>query len=183
MDNEVKFDPFPKIPRWSRTITVTEKCNGSNAGIYVAEDFVTMKVASRTRWIVPGDDNFGFAKWATEHEKELLTLGPGMHFGEWYGRGIQCNYGLKERRFALFNTKLWSDPAKRPACCDVVPVLYEGPNDEAAVLAVLDSLRADGSRIAPGFMQPEGIIIYHHALGGYFKKTLLKDAEWKGKSE
>jgi tRNA(Ile)-lysidine synthase len=46
----------------------------------------------------------------------------------------------------------------------------------------LDLLRREGSKAAPGFMQPEGIIIYQSAARMYFKKTLDKDDEWKGKA-
>ena len=55
-----------------------------------------------------------------------MELGVGQHFGEWWGFGIQRGYGLHERRFSLFNTGRWSDPAVRPACCGVVPVLADG---------------------------------------------------------
>lgn len=185
MDNAlqpVKFEAFPKIPRWHRDIVVTEKLNGTNAGIYIADDFTTMLAASRSRWIYPGDDNHGFAAWATHNRDELLKLGPGMHWGEWWGRGIQSGYGLQEKRFSLFNTHRWSDAAVRPACCGVVPVLYEGPNDEAAIFNTLAMLANNGSFAAPGFMRPEGIVIFHKASGQLFKKTLDHDAEPKSKA-
>lgn len=50
---------------------------------------------SRTRWITPEDDNYGFAKWANENKEELLKLGIGQHFGEWWGSGIQRGYNLQ----------------------------------------------------------------------------------------
>ena len=34
-----------------------------------------------------------------------------------------------------------------------------------------------------GYKLPEGIVIYHKAAKMYFKKTILKDNEWKGKYE
>jgi hypothetical protein len=79
---------------------------------------------SRSRWITPDDDNFGFAAWVEANRDELLTLGPGRHFGEWWGSGIQRGYGLPkgEKRFSLFNVSRWGE--SRPACCHVVPVLY-----------------------------------------------------------
>jgi hypothetical protein len=46
--------------------------------------------------------------------------------------------------------------------------------DYAIELAIVD-LRALGSKAAPGFMNPEGIVIYHQAAKMYFKKTLLND--------
>jgi hypothetical protein len=60
-----------------------------------------------------------------EHRDDLLTLGPGRHFGEWWGAGIQRRYGLTEKRFSLFNVTRWGEA--RPACCHVVPTLYRGP--------------------------------------------------------
>ena len=117
-----EFKPFPKMARLSREMIVTEKIDGTNASICITEDggFFT---GSRTRWITPKDDNYGFSKWAHEHKDELMTLGPGTHFGEWWGQGIQRNYRLTEKRFSLFNVSRWADDAARPGCCHVVPVL------------------------------------------------------------
>lgn len=175
-----EFVPFAKIPRLSRECTITEKIDGTNASILISEDG-EFHTGSRTRWIIPGDDNMGFAKWAHENRDELMGLGAGLHFGEWWGLGIQRKYGQDRKRFSLFNTHKWCDASVLPACCDVVPVLYQGPFNEPDIERVMNHLREDGSTAAPGFMNPEGIIIYHHALGGYFKKTLDKDEEWKGK--
>jgi hypothetical protein len=44
----------------------------------------------------------------------------------------------------------------------------------------MDELSVMGSRAVPGWMQPEGIVIYHVQGGVYFKKTFEKDAEGKG---
>lgn len=70
-----------------------------------------------------------------------------------------------------------------PACCDVVPVLYEGMFTELRIDNALQTLRIEGSRAAPGFMQPEGIIIYHQAAKMYFKKTIVGDEKPKGSQE
>lgn len=172
-----EFVEFPKISRWSREIVVTEKIDGTNACIHIEQDG-TFLTGSRTRWIEPGDDNFGFAKWAHDRREELATLGPGTHFGEWWGQGIQRKYGLAEKRFSLFNTHRWGD--SRPACCYVVPVLYQGPNDQAAINQALQSLEARGSIASPGFMKPEGIVIFHTAGQVLFKKTIVKDELPKG---
>lgn len=176
-----EFQPFPKIARLSREIIITEKIDGTNASIWIGEDG-EMRCGSRTRWITPTDDNFGFAAWAHEHADELRQLGPGHHFGEWWGAGIQRRYGLTERRFSLFNTARWGDPAQRPACCHVVPVLYQGVFTTQAVADALDSLAHHGSEAAPGFMRPEGVIVYHVAAGVGFKKALEKDDEPKSKA-
>ena len=174
------FVEFPKIPRLSRRCVVTEKIDGTNACIFIGEDGEFL-VGSRTRWITPENDNHGFARWAYEHKDELLGLGPGRHFGEWWGQGIQRGYGLKEKRFSLFNVSRWGDDAVRPACCHVVPVLFRGLFDSYAVERCIEKLVEQGSVAAPGFMRPEGVVVYHVAANRYFKKTIEKDEEPKGK--
>ncbi len=175
-----EFQEFQKIARLSRNCVITEKIDGTNACVFIGEDgeFLT---GSRTRWITPEDDNYGFAKWALAHKDELMALGPGRHFGEWWGSGCQRGYGLtnREKRFSLFNTGRWNDLTPPPACCHVVPVLYTGIFTSTAVDACLDILRTQGSRAAPGFMKPEGVVIYQTAGRCYFKKTLEKDDEPK----
>ncbi len=180
---DINFEEFPKIARLSREMVITEKLDGTNAQVQILEDG-TVLAGSRNQYITPKNDNYGFARWVEAHEEELRILGPGRHYGEWWGSGIQRGYGLKggDKRFSLFNIKRWSDPAVRPACCDVVPVLYRGLFDTNVIHEIMDSLRIGGSFAMRGFMNPEGIIIYHVASGQLFKKTLDKDDEWKGKS-
>ena len=67
------------------------------------------------------------------------------------------------------------------ACCDVVPTIYRGDFINDAVTNALEDLRTNGSKAAPGFMKPEGIVVYHTACRQYFKKTIEKDEEPKGK--
>ena len=174
----MEFTPFQKIPRLSRDCVITEKLDGTNASIYIGDDGLFL-TGSRTRWITPADDNHGFSRWAYEHRDELLLLGPGHHFGEWWGVGIQRRYGLVEKRFSLFNTRRWSDASVRPACCHVVPVLYTGPFTTVMTEAAMLRLQNFGSAAAPGFMDPEGIIVYHEASGALFKKTIKGDEEGK----
>lgn len=172
----MEFKEFPKIFRLHREIVVTEKIDGTNAQIFIGDDG-TFMTGSRSRWITPMDDNFSFAAWAAMNKDELMKLGPGSHFGEWYGAGIQRKYGLKEKRFALFNTHRWG--IERPACCEVVPILYQGVFNESAIQTAMDSLRTEGSRMVPGFMKPEGIVVFHSQANICFKKTLEKDEEHK----
>jgi hypothetical protein len=175
------FVGFPKIGRLFRDIVITEKIDGTNGCIRVPEPpDVRILVGSRTRWITPEKDNHGFAKWAYENWLELTKLGPGLHFGEWWGQGIQRNYGLKEKRFSLFNTAKWSDPAVRPACCGVVPVIYAGPMSVCAVNQCINDLRMKGSVAVPGYMNPEGIVVFHTAANVCFKATLEGDEKPKG---
>jgi len=170
----MEFTAFQKLPRLSREVIITEKIDGTNASVCITEDGQFL-VGSRTRWITPENDNHGFAAWAYSNKEELMKLGVGHHFGEWWGTGIQRRYGIADKRFSLFNTARWSDPETRPACCDVVPVLAAGVFSSPMIEAQILRLQADGSVAAPGFMNPEGIVIYHTAAGISFKKTIDKD--------
>lgn len=161
------FEGFGKIARWSKDLILTEKLDGTNAQILITEDDRVF-AGSRTHWITPEKDNYGFARWVKDNESALKAeLGHGRFYGEWFGAGIQRRYGLKEKRFSLFDTRFTG----KVSLCGVVPVLYEGPNTPGVVEEVLQMLKAEGSRAAPGFMDPEGIIIFHTAQRSYFKKT------------
>jgi hypothetical protein len=172
----IDWTPFPKIPRWSKGgVIISEKIDGTNASVIVSGDGTKVYAAKRTSVMHQGD-NFGFRAWVEANAAELLKLGPGTHFGEWYGQGIQRGYGLTEKRFALFNSFRWSDE-RRPACCGVVPVMAKCSMREAsaAIDAAMASLALNGSLIVPGFMKPEGIVIFSEASGTYFKMTFDGD--------
>ena len=208
------FTPFPKIARLLREVLVTEKLDGTNSTVHIQaadgpaegcvwqNDKVAIYAGCRTQWITPEKDNHGFARWVLEHADELRQLGEGTHRGEWWGQGIQRNYGLKEKRWSLFNTMRWchhdEEPQisnmtwdekarmmvpryqeRAPACCHVVPVLYRGMFDTAMLEGVMTLLKAQGSRAAPGFMNPEGMVIYHIAGNMGFKRTIEGDDEPK----
>ena len=168
----MEFESFNKISRLSREMVITEKLDGTNAQIFIGEDgeFLT---GSRKRWITPEEDNFGFSRWAHEHKEQLMGLGEGTHYGEWWGQGIQRKYGLTEKRFSLFNTHRWGDD--RPDCCDVVPVLYKGMFNTTRIDEVLEDLAEHGSYAEEGFMNPEGIVIFHTHGNLLFKKTIKND--------
>jgi len=200
--SDTAFRPFSKIPRFFREITVTEKLDGTNGQIFIAHQpdhpeaddsgFIVL-AGSRNRYLTPeglgskGCDNFGFAAWVQLHREELKEgLGEGRHFGEWYGSGIQRGYGLTEKRFALFNTQRWTGVVRDgstvetatepPACCEVVPVLYRGQMlSSVTIRAHLTQLEEQGSVAVPGYMKPEGLIIYHHAADSVFKVTFDGD--------
>ena len=182
MSTEPEFVPFPKIARWSREVIVTEKVDGTNALILISDDGTEILAGSRSRWITPQSDNFGFARWVEVNKVELLRLGPGIHAGEWFGAGIQRTYGLKEKRFSLFNTHRWGDASTRPACCGVVPVLYQGNLDVMNIHSIMFDLEVKGSLAVPGWMKPEGVVIFHTASGVLFKKTVDRDYAPKGKT-
>lgn len=177
-DDRPEFQEWPSIARLSREVIVSEKLDGSNASICITESG-NVYAGSRTRWITPDDDNFGFARWVKNNEVELAKeLGVGTHYGEWFGQGIQRTYGLKEKKFALFNTTRWTDAPR--TLCEVVPVLYQGVFDTTIIDDVLESLRREGSRMVPGFSRPEGVVVYHVKANQMFKKTLDKNDNHKG---
>jgi len=196
--NQPEFVGFPKIARLSREIIITEKIDGTSAQVLIGADG-SMSFGSRTRWLSIGNDNFGFAAWCESHRDELSKLGVGRHYGEWWGSGIQRGYGLKEKRFSLFNTARWhlagaqphvvSTPnphevimsTELPACVHLVPVLYQGMFTTDAVDSALNDLRQLGSCAASGFMNPEGVVVFHTASRTMFKKTLEHDESPKGK--
>lgn len=179
MENQVEFVGFPKMGRLSREMIISEKIDGSNASIRITEEGEFL-VGSRTKFITPGKttDNYGFARWAYDHKDDLMQLGPGLHFGEWWGNGINRGYNMKEKHFSLFNTSRW-DPIygtdKKPECCDVVPTLHRGIFNTDTAEWVLKALQSSGSVASPGFMSPEGIIVWHVAANVGFKKTIFKD--------
>ena len=220
-ETTTEFQGWPKIARLNRQVTITEKIDGTNAQVAILpiadyqrppENVIAEWVSSesptgvfgifagsRTRWVTPDSDNYGFATWVLRNHPELKRLGPGRHFGEWWGRGINRNYGLTDRRFSLFNTERWclhndtprlipnvnpkAEPkyqVRLPECVGLVPVLYRGNFDSGAVNGFLNVLKHDGSQAAPGFMQPEGVVVFHHAANTAFKVTLENDESPKG---
>lgn len=220
-----EFVPFPKVPRLSREVIITEKLDGTNASVtiedigvegarntysgdptafvYFGDREFVIYAGSRKRFITPGKgtDNFGFAAWVRDNAQELVKLGPGTHYGEWWGKGIQRGYGLDEKRFSLFNVSRWADthavgryfgePSEvskmqwAPDCCHVVPLISQGVLGKTflsgleVVADAMTLLDGQGSYAAPGFMNPEGIMIYHTAARQYFKKTFENDAAGK----
>ncbi len=92
------------------------------------------------------------------------------------------NYGLKEKRFSLFNVGRWGAPGViLPDCVSLVPLLLTLPVfDTSRVDFLLESLRVNGSVAVPGWMKPEGVVVYHKASNTLFKKTLDKNDGNKG---
>lgn len=200
MSSIMDFEGMRKIARLSKEVIVTEKIDGTNGQIYIIEEPLVdpvpgegvihlsgghMLVGSRTHWLKHEADNYGFWHWAYDHADELMKLGPGRHYGEWWGSKINRGYGLPsgQRNFSLFNTSKWSDDLARPVCCRVVPVLWAGPWDSLNVVDILVDMRYRGSRAQPGFMNPEGVVVFHTAAGVAFKKTIENDEKPKGETE
>jgi hypothetical protein len=181
----MEFEPFPKIPRLRRAITITEKIDGTNAQVCImpSSEYVeglTMLVGSRSRWIRPGKetDNFGFAQWCFDNSEDLFKLGVGRHYGEWWGQGIQRRYDKNCKTFSLFNTARPADTL--PECVSQVPLMYHGVDEADEVQTCLNFLMKQGSLAAPSFMKPEGIVVYHTAARSRFKVLLENDDIPKG---
>lgn len=212
----MEFEAWPKIPRLNRGMVITEKIDGTNACIIISkpesmEDFkagvetCTAEVGeylihcqSRKRIIQPaeiggkGADNMGFAAWVAENcENGLLHLGPGRHYGEWWGQGIQRGYGLDHKRFSLFNAGRESYRAAIeggvvPDVVDTVPVLATADFSSDVIDEALDNLRRTGSiaamRAGVVGTAAEGIIVFHGASRNLYKVTLDGDAKPKGQA-
>ena len=116
-----QFKSWGSTPRFHKGLHITEKIDGTNAGVSVQgfsfgthidgvpEDATLVsgptnperevpeveylvRAQSRKRIITPQNDNFGFAKWVWDNADGLANLlGYGYHYGEWYGEGIQKN--------------------------------------------------------------------------------------------
>lgn len=169
------------------TDPVTDQRRGIFDGglIWHDENFAVF-AQSRKKLITPTDDNAGFARFVLDNAPALVeTLGEGRHFGEWVGKGInKRQYGLPYKAFALFNTTRWDEPARQgllPERVTVVPTLASGYMGEpgAEFARLMDDLKANGSRFAPGFMDPEGIVMRHGPSGTLFKKTFDYDEQGK----
>lgn len=208
-----EFKKFSSIPRLSRECIVTEKLDGTNAQVLIQRidptmpewitaggdsvvrmikvpdhDAVwTISAGSRKGYITLAGDNYDFAHYVQENAEELLALGEGRHYGEWWGKGIQRGYDQETRTFSLFNTGRWKDErvvdfewnlderTQVPECCSVVPVIGAAPFHSSLIEVTLEYLEQSGSVAAPGFKPAEGIVIYHSAADIFFKKTLFKD--------
>ena len=199
------YPKFPKIPRLNRDIIVTEKIDGSNGQIFITktplgpekmslpdvEPVVRIEdtyiyAGSRSRWLGAGasqSDNFGFARWVLGNAEALVeTLGEGTHWGEWWGSGIQRGYGYRngEKFFSLFNTSRW-EAADLSAVPNLrsVPVLWTGNMKRFEQEQWLQILVNQGSFAAPGFMAPEGLVVFHTASNHTYKVTLIDDERSK----
>ena len=193
-----EFKAWPKIPRLSKMqCSITEKLDGTNASIHIAAlphvsegdqpkhdpnllayrygmdaSAWGMWAGSRTRWISPENDNFGFAKWAQDNSKVLFEqLGPGTHYGEWWGQGIQRTYGLTKKYFTLFNPWRYgagqnpeiptaSEQIKQDKLLGTVPILSQAQYSPSEVGEATYQLETTGSVAVPGWMKPEGIVVY-----------------------
>jgi hypothetical protein len=181
MDYAPEFKSFSEIKHLSKLqMCITQKLHGSNSQIliYQKEDgSLDLVCGIRTRWVYPHSDNYGFATFVHQHKEEFITkLGLGRHFGEWVGPGINSGEGLKEKTLVLFDALRWEGHPLPPRTV-LVPVLYLGDLDLTRVDGVMDDLKKDGSKLVPGFMRPEGIVVQFAGLR--FKKVFdAEETQW-----
>jgi hypothetical protein len=146
-------------------------------------DGMAVLAQSRNKLIWPGKttDNLGFAQRLDQRLGVGQDAGRSRHYGEWVGKGVQKrHYNLDTKVFALFNTTRWTG-VELPDRVRVVPVLAEGYMGEpgAEFQKIMDNLKANGSRFAPGYLDPEGIVMRHGPSGTLFKKTFDYDEQGK----
>ena len=164
------FKSWPKIHRWeNETYRVTEKIDGTNACVIIQpyEPGFMVVAQSRTRILTTDNDNFGFAKWVEDNHEELQQLGIGYHYGEWWGQEIQRHYGLKEKRFSLFEP--WK-VEQIPSCCHIVPEICKAAKEDQLYQILNDF---NESVAAPGYKKPEGFVIHGNLSKSCHK--LIKD--------
>lgn len=204
---DLEFAKFSSIGRLYRDVTITEKIDGMNACIVIeeliGEDLYRNAVAhvkampfnsfeprgfavgvqSRKQFLSLDNDIQGLATWVTEHAQELAqALGPGYHYGEYWGKNIQRSYHQKRNWFSLFNTKRWNK--NNVGHIDgllTVPILYSGPYVDWINEMQLHRLETQGSFAAQEVddreldFRAEGIVGWHTALDTYYKVTLEGD--------
>lgn len=207
------FEAWPKTPRLrAERTSITEKIDGTNAAVIIEKvDFESplyqqdsqaalvgwqengpyyeVGAQSRKRLINPNQDNAGFAGWVWSNAYELVELlGPGRHYGEWWGQGIQRRYGMDRKVFSLFNYHRWSKHAQatdgwrnraRDINMSLVPLLSFGKFSDQSVEDALNLLRENGSFASAEwgvrFDRPEGVVIRHADLGGNLKAFVEND--------
>lgn len=205
----MEFQKWPSIPRLSKErMVITEKLDGTNACIVIEPwridadvdhklvntisvngDLYFFAAQSRSRFITPENDNYGFAKWAYNNAEKLTEiLGPGRHYGEWWGHGVQRGYNMPTKRFSLFNAPRWVDvmshllPRTEVKELFIVPLLYAGPVDWSMPDELLSVLRT-GSWAAPTFKNPEGMIVYLREANASYKILLENNDKHKWEVE
>lgn len=190
------FKGFGSIERIGKVfMNITQKIHGTNAQIFITDStpeevsngqaldidgfYHTLRCGSRTRWITPDSDNYGFATFVYSHKEEFIRkLGNGQHFGEWAGPGINSGEGLSEKVFVLFEHRQFPPERPLPPQTVVVPVLYTGKFDIDAIGIAMENLKANGSKLALGFMRPEGVVV--SIAGTRYKKVFdAEETQWK----
>jgi hypothetical protein len=183
----MEFKAFPKMPRVNNTpVFISQKLNGTNACIHIYSDntnALQIKAGSRNRWLTIEDDNFGFAKFVSERAHQLIeALGEGTFYGEFVGPGINSSEGLKTKQLFLFDTHRLDRPeivSKFPNDVGLVPILWKGSLDTMDLLRITKELKINGSKLVPGFMGVEGIVINILGFGRIKFVFEAEETQWR----
>lgn len=175
-DNE--FRPWRSIERYQGIhVQIAEKLHGTSAQVHVQKqlDGTLKALAGKRTSYVGTTGHFGFGEFVANNGQALCdSLGEGRHYGEWVGPGVNGQYGLTEKVFVLFNHRYHLPKklaGKLPNRVDVVPVLYDGPYTPTIIGETMDNLKASGSVFAPGFMKPEGVVLFFPQFNTMQKKV------------
>lgn len=187
----LEFRKWGKTARWGSPFDITEKLDGTNAAVLIqsvdlsTDEYMfpvtewllsskgqtyTVAAQSRTRIITPEDDNYGFAQWVEDNIHTLVEdLGPGTHYGEWWGAKIQRAYGLTngERYFSLFDHKRYGAEFEWNTLTPnlgLVPLMnYDDEFTMEALSDAVTALKEHGSFAHSGkFDRPEGVVVHWH---------------------
>lgn len=183
VQDKSEFKAWREIEKFTGIhVIVTEKIHGANCHVNVVSqpDGSLKAIAGKRTSYVGTQGLFGFGEFVTSNEKEICEkLGPGRHYAEWTGAGVNGDYGLKNKTAVLFNTR-HHGPKKAagvlPDRFDVVPVLYDGPYVQEKIDEVLADLKANGSKFSHGYMRPEGVVLFFPLFNAY-KKIVFKPEE------
>jgi hypothetical protein len=86
-----------------------------------------------------------------------------------------CLHNQEPQRISTADPRVEKYQEPLPECCHLVPVLFRGQFTTEVCEIALFNLKNEGSQASPGFMKPEGIVVFHTAANAGFKKTIEKD--------
>ena len=183
----VNYNSFPSIERLENIYCIiSEKIDGTNGLIEINE--TNVRFGSRNRYVFFNDDNAGFANFFRDYEarfkdaaKDIITdeSYPLRIYGEWFGCGIQRNYGLKDKFFMPFHLFYSKKLIEYQIPNIVTPnIMYAGKFSIEVVDACMQQLKLDGSGVVKNYKQPEGIVIFFPKYNFRLKET-FDGAKWK----
>ena len=183
-----------KIDGTNGLIEIQNKANNSNTGSMI------VKFGSRNRYISFSDDNAGFANFFRHYEKKFKNMAkeiiassynedsqtdeiptenyPLRIYGEWFGKGIQRGYGLKDKFFMPFSTFYAEKLIEYQVPNIVKPnIMYTGKFSQEIADTCMQTL-TNGSLIIPEFKRPEGIVIHFPKYNFRLKQT-FEGSKWE----
>ena len=160
-----------------------------------------VRFGSRNRYITFNNDNAGFANFFRHYETKLKDIAkdiivaanseasqtnekptegyPFRIYGEWFGRGIQRDYGLKDKFFMPFSYFYAEKLIEYQVPNIITPnVMYTGKFSMEVVNTCMQQLKLNGSGLVKDYKQPEGIVIFFPKYNFRLKET-FDGAKWK----